>query len=63
MFKIFNDLWVKINNSESVWDYLKDLLPNSKQSIVESDAVLIALFLIGVGLLVVVFIVLVCNCD
>lgn len=60
MFKIFNDLWVKINNSESVWGYLKDLLPNSKQSIVESDAVLIALFLIGVGLLVVVFIVLVC---
>ena len=49
---------LKIRPSQSDWDDLNGLLPKNKETVTENDIVIIfSLLVIGIGLIVVVFIV------
>ena len=59
MFRILNDLLMKLKTrlSQSDWDDLKELFPDNKETVTENNIVVFSLFVIGIGLIVVVFIV------
>lgn len=59
MFGILNDLLIKlkIRPSLSDWDDLNGLFPDNKKTVTENNIVMFSLFFIGIGLIVIVFIV------
>lgn len=48
---------LKTRLSQSDWDDLKELFPDNKETVTENNIVVFSLFVIGIGLIVVVFIV------
>ncbi|MFE3870041.1 hypothetical protein ACFX5F_02260 [Flavobacterium sp. ZS1P70] len=48
---------LKIRPSQSDWDDLKGLFPDNKETGTENNIVMFSLFVIGIGLIVIVFIV------
>jgi hypothetical protein len=59
MFGISNDVLMKlrIRPSQSEWDDLNELFPDNKETVTENNIVTFSLFVIGIGLIVVAFIV------
>lgn len=47
---------LKIRLSESVWDDLNEVLRKNKKPAVENDRVMLGLFVLGIGLIVMIFI-------
>ncbi|WP_167543010.1 hypothetical protein [Flavobacterium sinopsychrotolerans] len=48
---------LKTRLSQFDWDDLKELFPDNKETVTENNIVVFSLFVIGIGLIVVVFIV------
>jgi hypothetical protein len=48
---------LKIRPSQSEWDDLNELFPDNKETVTENNIVTFCLFVIGIGLIVVAFIV------
>ncbi|MFV5694738.1 hypothetical protein ACM55G_04775 [Flavobacterium sp. LB3P122] len=42
---------MRIRPSESVWDELNELLSDSKKVLLENDLHIVALFIVGIGLI------------
>lgn len=61
MFKKENKI-MRIRPSESVWDELNELLLDSKKALLENDLHIVALFIVGIGLISIISICLLNIC-